>query len=579
MVVALRYIFATLLYCVCVLSCIDTHHFVYTSLSQSLYPSIIGLLTVVGFMLVCLFKKKIPDFDKIQILALILVAYIFLHGMIKDAEIYKQGYTISTLLFMVALAGIMKVGILSKQNVENGIILISVINIVYLVAQYLNFIDSGNSFFPLTGANENPNTAAIALTIGIPFIIKKMVERKHVYVMSMLLLLSIVFILTLKCRTALNGLACIIICYSLSLPKVKLFIKTRIKNKTVMLLLTGMVLALFYISYNWKKDSADGRLFIWQRNCEMIANSPLGNGYGKYEVEYNLYQSQYFASHKEEYVKSTLTTASGSAYNDFIEHSVQGGILGGFLILLFLLLSVYQAYYDRNWYYAIALSSVTIMSLSDIISYSISPWIMTIMIIALVANSAKEQQIKIEVRLICTFVFILMSLLILYRDKQLVVSQKALKECQDNGCQDMNVISDLFPAIGTSEAYWRYRAECNENIDNYKAADSCYSEVRKFTSAPLILFKSAVCKEKLGDKVSALQIMNTAVCMLPRNFSLKYHLMLMYSRMNDMYHARLIAQEIATTPEKIHNETVHFIKEEAEKMLGKRENTIHDRSE
>ena len=102
MVVALRYIFATLLYCVCVLSCIDTHHFVYTSLSQSLYPSIVGLLTVVGFMLVCLFKKKIPDFDKIQILALILVAYIFLHGMIKDAEIYKQGYTISTLLSMVA---------------------------------------------------------------------------------------------------------------------------------------------------------------------------------------------------------------------------------------------------------------------------------------------------------------------------------------------------------------------------------------------------------------------------------------------------------------------------------------------
>lgn len=569
MVVALRYIFVTLWYCACILSCIDTHHFVYTSLSQTLYPSIIGLLLVIAFGAVCLFKKKIPTFNAIQIVALLLAAYILLHGTtIKDAELYKQGYTICTLLFMVGLGGLVRKELIGESHIENGIILISALNIAYLIAQLLCFTDSGDQFFQLSGANENPNIAAIALTISIPFIIRKIGQKKHIYLMATLLTLVVVFIITLKCRTAFVGVTSIIVCYAIISAKTRQFIQSKVKNWRWVLGIGMAVVLLSSIAYNWKKDSAVGRLFIWQRDCEMIAESPLGHGYGKYEAEYNLYQSRYFASHKDEYANSILTTACGSAYNDILEHGVQGGVIGGILYLAFLLLPVYQAYRTRKRYCLIALFAIVVMSISNSICYSISPWIMTISIAALLTKYDKSRVTNIAVRALCVFALILMSGLLLHREIQLATSQKLLKEYKEEGNHSIEEIRSLYPAIGTSEAYWRFLAECNENAENFKEADKCYTEARKYTSAPLLLYKSAMCKEKIGEKSSALEIMKTAVCMLPRNFSQKYHLMMMYGRMNDRQHERLIANDIVTTPEKFHNETIHFIKEEAERILN-----------
>ncbi len=572
MVVVLKYIFATLWYCICILSCIDTGHFVYPSLSQTLYPSVLGLLTVVLLILICLFKKRIPDFSKAQIAAILLAAYISFHGLvIKDAELYKQGYTVCTLLFMVALTEMVRTGIIAKRHIENGIILISVINVSFLVAQFLGLINSGNSFFQLTGANGNPNTAAIALTISIPFAIQRLREGKHLYGMSSLLLLVAVFLLIIKCRTAFIGVVCIIVCYALRSSKTRLFVKKSIKKKTGAALFVGIAIViatLATIGYNWKKDSANGRIFIWQRNCEMIADAPLGYGYGKYEVEYNLYQSQYFATHKEEYRSSNLATASSSAYNDLLEHGVQGGLIGGVLYLLFLLTPLFLAYRERQWTCFLALFAVLMMSVTNSICCSISPWMMTISTMALVASSSKDMVKRLPISMLCLLSLVLLAIPLLNRNIQLLRSQKLFKSDKVDGNRRIEEIRSLYPAIGTSEAYWQYLAECHEKTGNYKAADKCYTEARKYTAAPLLLFRSAQCKENIGDTASALKIMKTAVCMLPRNLSLKYHLMMMYDSVNDKDHARQIAHEIVSTPEKTHHESILFIKDQAAKKLN-----------
>lgn len=571
MVVTLKYFFTTLWYCICILSCIDTCQFVYTSLSQTLYPSVLCLLTVILFIPLCFIKKRIPNFNKVQIAAILLAAYILFHGLvIKDAELYKQGYTIGTLLFMIVLTEIVRTGMINEQQIENGIILISIINVSFLVGQFLGLINSGNSFFQLTGANGNPNTAAIALTIGIPFIIQKLREKKHAYGMASLLLLMTVFILTIKCRTAYIGVACIIVCYTLRRSKTRQFIKNRYNKKNGVVLIIGIatvVATLATFGYNWKKDSADGRIFIWQRNCEMIANNPLGYGYGKYEVEYNLYQSRYFATHKKEYINSSFATASSSAYNDILEHGVQGGVIGSVLYLIFLLTPTCHAYRDRQWTYFIALFAILIMSITNSICCSISPWIMTISIIALVASFSKGIVTNMVIRVLCLPVLLLLSIPPLNRNVKFLISQKQFKNAKadDNRC--IGEIMNLYPAIGTSEAYWQFMAECNEKMENYNTADKCYTEARKYTAAPFLLFKAAICKENIGEMTSALEIMKTAVFMLPRNLSLKYHLMIMYDRMHDNYHARQMAYEIVTTPEKTHNESILFIKDQAAKKL------------
>ena len=578
MVVRMRYLFTTLWYCVCILSCIDTNLFVYVCLSQALFPSVIALLMIIIFGSFCFFKKRIPCISIAQIPVIALAAYIFMHGLIIDPEIYKQGYIVSTLLFMVVLSQSTQMSFIENNHLEYGIILISAINMIYLLAQSIGVMESGNPFFDITGTTDNPNTAAIALTISIPFIIQKIKQKKYVNCMCLLLALVIFFILVLKCRTAYLGICAIIIYLAIRSPKIKQAIINKVKTKIGIFQISCIAMVFLVLSllcYNWKKESADSRLFIWQRDCEMIISNPFGYGYGKYEVEYNMYQSRYFSNHRDAYFQSNLATASSSAYNDILEHGVQGGVLGGVLYLTFLLFPVYQAHRNKKKTCFIALLSIVMMSMTNSIYCGISPWIMTISAMAI---GVKDTELRLENSLFRNFVIVavsLISIILLYRNALLIVSQSELRAYRDEQNYNIEEIRKLYPAIGTSEVYWRYRAECNERIDKAFAADTCYMEARKYTSSPLLLYKSSICKEHIGDYESAVKILKSAVFMLPKNFSLKYHLMMLYDRIGKRRQAKSIANEIISTQEKMHNDNVHFIKTEAEKYLNNGKNYTH----
>jgi O-antigen ligase len=47
--------------------------------------------------------------------------------------------------------------------------------------------------------------------------------------------------------------------------------------------------------YSLKKDSADGRILIWQSTWNMVLDKPVaGHGYGAFNEKYMLYQADYF---------------------------------------------------------------------------------------------------------------------------------------------------------------------------------------------------------------------------------------------------------------------------------------------
>lgn len=577
MVVRADHLFTVLWYCVCILSCVDTNQFVYTSLSQTLCPSVAGLLIILAFGIYSIHKRQVPDINAAQIPAIALASYILLHGLfIRDPEIYKQGYLVSTLLLMVVLGQSAKTSVIASPHLEYGVLLITFVNIVYLIAQSTGVMDSGSPYFKMTGTTDNPNTAAIALVMSVPFVIHKIEQRKHIAGMYLFLAIAIALIIVLKCRTAYLGIGTIAIYLALRSAKTKQTVLRMAKTRSGIFLASCIVMLLLLLllsGYHWKKESADGRLFIWHRDCEMILNNPLGYGYGKYEAEYNLYQSHYFSTHRDAYLQSNLATASGSAYNDILEHGVQGGLPGGALYLIFLLSSVCQAHRSKEKACFMALLAVLLMSMTNSIYCCISPWIMTI---AAAAIGMKNCERRLGHPFIGTAIIgtvSVLSVLLLYQNVRLLVSQSVLKVYRNEQNYNIGDVEKLYPAIGTSEAYWRYRAECNERINDGFAADTCYTEARKYTSAPLLLFKSAICKEQVGDEDSALGMLTTAVFMLPKNFSLKYHLMLMYDRAGYKKQARSVAEEIISTQEKVHNESVHFIKTEAENYLNENKDT------
>ncbi len=499
------------------------------------------------------------------------LVYIILHNLfVAEAEQYQQLYFVCTLLFTITLTSVLREKLLSEEHAVNGIILIAAIHVAVLILQYTEILSSPNPYFRLTGADDNPNVTAIALTISIPLICSRISRNRDKYKMVALLFLILYFIIALRCRTAIVGgfIILLLICHRLNITQ-KSFRK--IKDSKYKVFITGIIVTIItglaFIGYNWKKPSADGRVFIWQRSCEMIASSPIGSGYGLFERNYNFYQSHYYSNNEQKRKESTLATACGGAYNDIIEHGVQGGIIGGILYAGFLLITLRYARRTRKQYLLYAMTAITIMSFMNSICYSITPWIMTITITALTAKEAPTIRDKQCLNIVYILLLSVISLALLYNRIKFTDAQLSLKDYNRRHIYDIDKISKLQTAIGTSEAYWRYLAECYELANDNKSADKCYGNAMRYTAAPLVLYKSAICKEQTGETTTAIHTMITARNMLPANLSIKYHLMKMYCRTHDKKNARTTAVEILATPVRKENETVIFIRNEAEQLL------------
>ncbi len=93
-----------------------------------------------------------------------------------------------------------------------------------------------------------------------------------------------------------------------------------------------------YGTYLLKKDSADGRFFMWKITTLDIKESPLkGKVLGGFPADYAKAQMDYFKSGKGTETEKRVVESPEYAFNEYLQIFLEEGLLG---ILLFLLLSV-----------------------------------------------------------------------------------------------------------------------------------------------------------------------------------------------------------------------------------------------
>lgn len=538
-------------YIACILSCVDTHLFVYPSLSRTLLPTLFAMVMAMIHVISCVRQRKCIKVNIIQMYIVIWLLYVGLYSAITgNVETYLQIWLSSTLLIPVIITSVIRSKQMDARHVVNGILLIAIVHVTFEFLQIVGMMSSVNPYFKVTGADENPNVTAIALTLSLPFVYERVSNKVHRKTRLLLLLVMIFLIFYLRCRTAMIGclvMFLIIGKHTNAYNKIKSILR---KSKCRMLIVSlSVVLSIILLasSYMWKKDSADGRMFIWQRASEMIVSNPLGYGYGLYEKNYNRYQSDYFACHETERQQSKLRTACGSAYNDIIEHTVQGGIIGGVFYVGFMLLLLFVVCHTRQYTLIGVICAMMVMSLSNSIYCSASPWLIAMGAVALA--TCESQPMVHKYSRYSMFVMVSFLSLFFFSNRILFTgSQMAFKLQVTNNNADISTLKLLQPCIGTSEAYWRYLADGYERTGDYKNAEICYENAMMYTASPLVLYRSAVCKEQCGNAVAATALLRQATFMLPANRSLKYHLMQMYIRNGNETAAQNIAVEMSNNP-------------------------------
>jgi O-antigen ligase len=584
---------------VCLTCCLDTRQFVYLSLSQTLVSEVFVLL--LGVVAVChSWRKRKPlMLSRVQYAALAWGLYLLAHSFFEpQTEYYKLTYMEITLTLLFSLPYLLRTGLLTQKAVERGWLLMLAVQLVMLLLQARGTVSSYNSFFPLTGINENPNVTAILLVMVVPLLWERVKGKKLRVMYVILLAVTLLFVVLLKCRTAYVGLAVMVLVEVASHEKVQgwwrqrtMFQRTGMESGLVLvLLLSGFGL------YQMKQDSADGRRLVWKVSAEMVREHPLGIGTGMFEHDYNLQQGAYFASGEATDAERWVSDTVYMAYNDYLEQGVETGLPGALLLITFYGTLLWTAYRRRNRTALMLTAAAVVMSGINFFYATIQPWIVLLSAGSINEglrtktitknennnqndnedekhndneNENEKERTGIG-RRTGSVLFSLGLLLLLGWQPRLLWSQYQLgqltRQAEKGEPIDRQEAETLGKSISTSEAYWTFMYRQYASRKEYEKALQSIEQAKRYTSVPSVYFYAFDCLDRLGRAEDGIREVETIRRMSPLNLTAKSILMQWYDRQGDTLAAQGMAREILSTPVKVKNARSEAIRRGAKKM-------------
>ena len=586
---------------VCIAAAVDTHLFVYPSLSRSLLMECgLLLLALVAFCHRALCGTVRPVGGLCVFVAL-WMGYILLHSRLSEVtELYRTVYLCVTLLSVISLSYCLRAGLLTQERIYSGLLVIGLIHVFCVFAQRMGFMEPESSLYPVTGACDNPNVTAMYLAGCVPLIVHRLrcSDRKVAYVVF--LVLALFAVVLLRCRTAYIGLAveAAVVLFFMSLSKdsrIKGF--SLLKNsegdnpkihssigKVFLAVVTLLVVSVAAVRmYQMKRDSADGRLLVWKVSAMMVAEHPMGCGYGLFPKHYNLQQAEYF--HEEHGTETERRNASFvyMAYNDFLEHGVEGGVLGMLFLAGFYAMTITRAKKTPSLTGRAGVglfSAFAVMSLVNFVVAGIQTWLLVVCCAAVVAAGGGGRTGESEKAVgghslllqrlvsVALVVFVLMLSVITGRMTYAQYHLGRIEERMSAGeAVNDSVFADLEKNIYSSEAFWRLRAHGLMRTGDYGQATLCIDNAMRYTAAPQLCYMAHRCLSGLGCEDDGIGYINEVYHTQPTLLLPKLILMRFYDSKGDTVTAMKYANEIVNTAAKVSDRKTAAIVREAEMYL------------
>ncbi|NDV81875.1 O-antigen ligase [Bacteroides sp. 51] len=273
----------------------------------------------------------------ILITIIIILTIINRETSLDFVSMWKYGIIILLYLFIRLFAKTYKFSVLW------GIVVIGLMEAVIAFLQKIYVLDSNHTSFEITGTFTNPSQLAgllcVCLTICVGLLFYYIDKRLRLFILILVVCAGMMFIAILLSDSRASLLASIIglisLCYLYNR-----YVRDFIKNNEKFISMKAVVLLVLIVSiwglYQHKKDSADGRLFIWNNTIEMIKEKPiLGYGTGGWVANYMYYQADYFKEYPDSDYRM-LADDVAYPYNELLHLWVDQGIIGVSLIICLL---------------------------------------------------------------------------------------------------------------------------------------------------------------------------------------------------------------------------------------------------
>ncbi len=496
-----------------------------------------------------------------------------------------------------------------KRNTFAFISMLAGLESIWCILQFTNVITSADASFKVRGTWVNPNVTAMFLTLTYPYIMltaftKEDKNRKYY---KMLLVLLVIAILLLKCRTAIFGcLGATALLLEWKYKICRTFYNNSIRTNIVSIIIIAFVIAIISIfGYYVKKDSADGRKLIWGISMKMISKEPFwGFGYGTFERNYNLEQAKYFSSSTGTEKERENASHTQMAYNEIVEHTIEGGVLGGLFFLGFIALLLHTGWKnfksqhindvgnlvnakiitknsEENKMLSAAHIGIVTLLFMSLVNFTITaiPVMCSFILLTAIATSASplkknQLQISAQTNKILAVVFILIGLILLYENSTTAYYQRRITTAINSAIN--NNKSTAFEILNSIPLRHQQNENYLQALGTLYLKSNQQSEAFKVFQKGTFYYSSPLLYQQIGDYYletknfkSAIENYEIAKNIQPNRFTPLYLLLKAHISKRDKINAVKIAELIVAMDEKIPSAKTNEIKKIAKNLLIK----------
>lgn len=514
--------------------------------------------------------------------------YVFARGRWADGVLHTHAVYIFVTAFLFCCIIFMQHLVMpSVKVVLSGVIVLACLESLVIFLQLAGILPVVNDNFRITGTWVNPNVTAMFLAMSLPAVLYLLIgggasvqgEDRHRgwpaprrFALAALLMIVTALCL-LRCRTAIAGAlaaAVIIVAYRWRWLQ---WLRRR-RQFGVKLFLLGFALVALWAggvaAYRMKQASADGRKLIWRLSLGMIAERPLaGVGYGRFEYAYNLRQAEYFGSSKGTETEKRNAAYVHMAYNEFLEHGVEGGLPGLLLFSGILCVLIWQGVACRRGpkanrpLHITCLAAVIMFALMSCMNFTVQAIpAMSLFVFygSILSSDGPPVYWPRRGKALMGVLLLLAALWMIYTQTREATAQIQLRKAERivNGAHSSRadaVLEKYGDIMRNKAAYWECLGKMAYLREDYQGAASFFSMGRRYSSEPAIFILSGNAYQMEEQYDSAEQQYFTAMDMEPSRILPRYALMNMYLQKGDTARAVARAAEILALQPKVASST------------------------
>ena len=333
-----------------------------------------------------------------------------------------------------------------------------------------------------------------------------------------------------------------------------------------------LIIVMSLSLYSYKKDSSDGRMFIYGNTLDMVCDAALfGHGFDAFKVKYLDYQAKYFSIHKDDKNNILLADNTRTAFNDYMLVWAEQGIFAVILLIAALFWIITHVNKD-NIHFACGLGIFVISSCFSYPMYSAPCSILAIFLSGCIVNGEDTLNQKTQTRsnvgrifagIICVcYMLLSISNMVLYAVWN--NSYKKVLTFDTSGFYTYNKISPFM--YGNGGFLFNYGSELLF-ADNMNHSALVLNSAKKYFNDNLLYLY-------LGDAYMGQQLYplaeehyRHAIDMVPNRLYPRYRLLKLYEEKGQEHDAMVMAKEIMSCEVKIPSNTTNMIRKYATDKL------------